>query len=159
MATIGVPAFSCIVLKNGLNRDPSRYIPPVRKKLTRGETKVEKKIYLTLTMVEGDNAQYNQHRMRQIWDDAGRGAVPLNWSISAFLYDMGPAIFAYYQSTATANEPSGRLMRVAATAPAIAITAPTERSTPPVAITTVMPSDNSMTVEPFLRMSISEPDK
>lgn len=33
--------------------------------------KVQNKIYLTLTMVEGDNAQYNQHRMRDMWDDAG----------------------------------------------------------------------------------------
>ena len=60
--------------------------------------------------------------------------------------------------TATVKEPSTRLMSVAATAPAIAMTAPTDRSTPPVAITRVMPSDNSMTVEPFLRMSMREPD-
>ena len=95
--------------------------------------KVEKKIYLTLTMVEGDNAQYNQHRMRQIWDDAGRGAVPLNWSISAFLYDIGPAIFAYYQSTATANDllmagPSGAGYTYPAVWPAAALESYTQRS-------------------------------
>jgi hypothetical protein len=95
--------------------------------------KVEKKIYLTLTMVEGDNAQYNQHRMRQIWDDAGRGAVPLNWSISAFLYDIGPAIFAYYQSTATANDllmagPSGAGYTYPAVWPAAPLEGYTQRS-------------------------------
>ena len=88
--------------------------------------KVANKIYLTLTMVEGDNAQYNQHRMRDIWDDAGRGAVPLNWSISPFLYDIGPAIFAYYQSTATANDllmtgPSGAGYTYPAVWPAAAL--------------------------------------
>jgi GxGYxYP putative glycoside hydrolase C-terminal domain len=66
--------------------------------------KIANKIYLTLTMVERDNARYNQNRMRDIWDDLGRGTVTLNWSISPFLYDIGPAIFAYYQSTATPND-------------------------------------------------------
>ncbi|MGB9415308.1 MAG: GxGYxYP domain-containing protein [Acidobacteriaceae bacterium] len=95
--------------------------------------KVQNKIYLTLTMVEGDNAQYNQHRMRDIWNDAGRGAVPLNWSISAFLYDLGPAIFGYYQRTATANDllmagPSGAGYTYPAVWPAAALEGYTQRS-------------------------------
>jgi GxGYxYP putative glycoside hydrolase C-terminal domain/GxGYxY sequence motif in domain of unknown function N-terminal len=63
-----------------------------------------KKIYLTLTMVEGDNIQYNQHRMRQIWDDAGRGLVPLNWSVSVLLLDIAPSMLHYFQKTQTAND-------------------------------------------------------
>jgi hypothetical protein len=95
--------------------------------------KVQNKIYLTLTMVEGDNAQYNQHRMRDIWNDAGRGSVVLNWSISAFLYDLGPAIFAYYQRTATANDllmagPSGAGYTYPAVWPAAALEGYTQRS-------------------------------
>jgi hypothetical protein len=95
--------------------------------------KLENKIYLTLTMVEGDNAQYNQHRMRDMWDDAGRGSVPLNWSISVLLYDLGPAILAYYQRTATANDllmagPSGAGYTYPAVWPAAALEAFTQRS-------------------------------
>lgn len=95
--------------------------------------KIANKIYLTLTMVEGDNAQYNQHRMRDIWDDPGRGSVPLNWSISPFLYDIGPAIFAYYQSTATANDllmtgPSGAGYTYPAVWPSTALEGYTQRS-------------------------------
>ena len=30
----------------------------------RKRRRLENKIYLTMTMVEGDNIQYNQHRMR-----------------------------------------------------------------------------------------------
>jgi len=94
--------------------------------------KVQNKIYLTLTMVEGDNAQYNQHRMRDMWDDAGRGAVPLNWSISVLLYDLGPAILGYYQRTATANDllmagPSGAGYTYPAVWPAAALEAYTQR--------------------------------
>jgi hypothetical protein len=95
--------------------------------------KVENKIYLTLTLVEGDNAQYNQHRMRDMWDDAGRGAVPLNWSISVLLYDLGPAILGYYQRTATANDllmagPSGAGYTYPAVWPAAALEGYTQRS-------------------------------
>ena len=66
--------------------------------------KIENKIYLTMTMVEGDNIQYNQHRMRDMWDDAGRGLVPLNWSISVLLLDIAPGILRYYQRTRTKND-------------------------------------------------------
>lgn len=66
--------------------------------------KLENKIYLTMTMVEGDNIQYNQHRMRQIWDDSGRGQVPLNWSVSVLLLDIAPTMLEYFQQTQTAND-------------------------------------------------------
>jgi GxGYxYP putative glycoside hydrolase C-terminal domain/GxGYxY sequence motif in domain of unknown function N-terminal len=62
------------------------------------------KIYLSLTMVEGDNIQYDQHRLRQMWDDPTRGQVPLGWSISVLLLDIAPAILNYYQKTQTAND-------------------------------------------------------
>jgi GxGYxYP putative glycoside hydrolase C-terminal domain/GxGYxY sequence motif in domain of unknown function N-terminal len=66
--------------------------------------KLQKKIYLSMTMVEGDNIQFNQHRMRQMWDDPGRGLVPLNWSISVLLLDIAPAILNYFQQTQTPND-------------------------------------------------------
>jgi hypothetical protein len=62
------------------------------------------KIYLSLTMVEGDNIQYDQHRLRQIWDDPTRGQVPLGWSISVLLLDIAPAMLSYFQQTQTAND-------------------------------------------------------
>jgi len=65
---------------------------------------LENKIYLGLILVEGDNIQYNQHRMRQMWDDPSRGQVPLGWSVSVLLRDMAPAMLSYYQQTQTAND-------------------------------------------------------
>lgn len=62
------------------------------------------KVYVTLTMSEGDNLQYDQHRMRDIWDDPSRGQVPLNWSISPLLLDAAPAILHYFQRTQTVND-------------------------------------------------------
>ena len=62
------------------------------------------KIYVTLTMTEGDNLQYGQHRMRQIWDDPHRGRVPLNWSTQPLAVDAAPTVLSYYQRTASPND-------------------------------------------------------
>lgn len=66
--------------------------------------KIANKIYLTLTMVEGDNIQYDQHRMRQIWDDPNRGQTPINWSVNILLADIAPIMLNYFQQTQTDND-------------------------------------------------------
>ena len=55
-------------------------------------------------MVEGDNVQNCQHRLRDLWDDPGRGSVVLNWNISTLLMDIAPSFLHYYQSTHTEND-------------------------------------------------------
>lgn len=65
---------------------------------------LENKIYVTYTFSEGDNFQYNQHRMRILWDDPSRGEVPLNWTSSPLLYDAAPAMLNYFNETATPND-------------------------------------------------------
>ncbi|WP_328992963.1 GxGYxYP family putative glycoside hydrolase [Kribbella sp. NBC_01245] len=64
----------------------------------------EKKIYVTMTIGEGDNVQYCQRRMRQLWDDPRRGDAPANWTVSPLLADIGPGLLSHYQRTATAND-------------------------------------------------------
>lgn len=66
--------------------------------------KLANRIYVSFVMVEGDNIQYDQHRMRQIWDDPNRGQVPIGWSISILLRDIAPAMLSYFQRTQTAND-------------------------------------------------------
>ena len=80
-------------------RAPIRRTPP-RRTLPR----LRNKVYLTFTVGEGDNIQYCQHRMRDLWDNDDRGTVPTNWTIDPLLADVGPAIFAYYQRTASRND-------------------------------------------------------
>ena len=67
-------------------------------------TPLQNKIYVTFTMSEGDNLQYDQHRMRQIWDDPMRGQAPINWSIDPLMLDAAPSILSYYQRTQTSND-------------------------------------------------------
>ncbi|MEU8227902.1 GxGYxYP domain-containing protein [Kribbella sp. NPDC048915] len=62
------------------------------------------KVYLTLTFGEGDNIQYCQRRLREIWDDPKRGDAPTNWTISPLLLETGPSLYSYFQRTATGND-------------------------------------------------------
>jgi hypothetical protein len=94
---------------------------------------LENKIYVTLTMSEGDNIQYDQHRMRMIWDDPNRGRVPTNWSIDPLLLDAAPSMLSYYQRTQTDNDfliagPSGAGYTYPGDWPSADLTSFTERS-------------------------------
>ena len=66
--------------------------------------KLENKVYLTLFLSDGDNVQYCQHAMSQLWEKNGRGNIPINWTISPALVDFGPALLNYYYDTATDND-------------------------------------------------------
>ena len=69
----------------------------------------------------------------------------------------------FHNPASAANSTTGRLCPAtvieAAVAPAIAITAPTDRSMPPVAITSVMPIASSATGAARLRISIGLPNR
>jgi hypothetical protein len=67
-------------------------------------SKPKNKVYLTLTFGEGDNIQYCQRHLRDLWDDPKRGEAPANWTISPLLLETGPGLFSHYQRTATAND-------------------------------------------------------
>lgn len=60
--------------------------------------------YVSFTMSDGDNLQYDQHRMARLWGDPGRGSIPIGWTISPVLLQAAPSLAAYYQGTATPND-------------------------------------------------------
>ncbi|MFI7132255.1 GxGYxYP domain-containing protein [Nonomuraea sp. NPDC050153] len=109
---------------------PARISDRVR---PRPPARLRDRVYLTLTFGEGDNIQYCQRRMREIWDDPERGGVPVNWTVSPLLADIGPALLAYYQRTATAADllvagPSGAGYTYPGSWPAAALAAYTRLS-------------------------------
>ena len=65
---------------------------------------LENKVYIAIFMSDGDNVQYCQHAMSKLWDDKGRGVIPINWTVSPGLPDIGPGILNYYYKTATPND-------------------------------------------------------
>ncbi len=62
------------------------------------------KAYVSFTISDGDNLQYNQHRMARLWEDPVRGTMPIGWTISPALARVAPSLAAYYMSTASAND-------------------------------------------------------
>ena len=62
------------------------------------------KKYISFTMSDGDNLQYDQHRMAQLWQDPVRGTLPIGWTISPTLIRVAPALAAYYTRMATPND-------------------------------------------------------
>ncbi|GHT67539.1 hypothetical protein AGMMS50239_30900 [Bacteroidia bacterium] len=65
---------------------------------------MENKIYLTVFLSDGDNIQYCQHTMPKLWDNKGRGSIPVNWTVSPGLADLGPQLLNYFYKTATPND-------------------------------------------------------
>lgn len=62
------------------------------------------KVYVSFTLSEGDNLQYLQERLPQLWLDATRGSLPIGWATSPALIQAAPAMAEYYARTATAND-------------------------------------------------------
>jgi hypothetical protein len=59
------------------------------------------KVYVSFVMTDGDNLQYDQHRLRQLWDDPARGTVPISWSMSPLMLDAAPHMLNHFLGTAT----------------------------------------------------------
>jgi hypothetical protein len=54
-------------------------------------------VYVAFLVSDGDNAQYVQHRMRQVWTgDAHLGAVPEGWTVPPGMIAFAPTILEYY---------------------------------------------------------------
>jgi hypothetical protein len=62
------------------------------------------KVYVSLTLSDGDNVQYMQHTMKQNWASAARGTVPVGWTVQPLLADFDPGMLNYFASTATTND-------------------------------------------------------
>src|SRR5947208_6885184 len=62
------------------------------------------KAYVSFTISDGDNLQYDQHRMAGLWRDPVRGSIPIGWTISPSLVQTAPSLAAYYMGTASPND-------------------------------------------------------
>ena len=72
--------------------------------LTSTLTTTAPKAYVSFTISDGDNLQYDQHRMAALWKDSVRGSIPIGWTISPSLVQTAPSLAAYYISTASPND-------------------------------------------------------
>jgi hypothetical protein len=78
-------------------------VPHPREELVRAQESATQ-TYLSFTFSDGDNLQYCQHRLLHLWQDPARGSLPLGWTIAPALGQAMPALAAFYQRTASAND-------------------------------------------------------
>jgi hypothetical protein len=65
---------------------------------------LQKKVYVSITLSDGDNVQYMQHHMKANWGNSARGSVPIGWTSQPMTADFDPVMLNYYWSTATTND-------------------------------------------------------
>lgn len=65
---------------------------------------LQNKVYVSITLSDGDNTQYMQHHMKNNWGNAARGSVPIGWTAQPLAADLDPSMLNYYWSTATTND-------------------------------------------------------
>jgi hypothetical protein len=65
---------------------------------------LQNKVYVSVTLSDGDNVQYMQHHLKANWGNSARGSVPIGWTAQPLTADLDPAMLNYYWSTATTND-------------------------------------------------------
>lgn len=97
LSTVPADFFENATVYTAVNVPVKIYPVPKRPKL-------ENKVYATVYISDGDNIQYCQHAMAKIFEQSGRGKMPMNWTISPALADISPSMLNYYYRKASTND-------------------------------------------------------
>ena len=66
--------------------------------------KLENKIYISFIISDGDNLQYMEGHLLNIWEQEIRGDFPISYTMTPSLLDIGKPLLNYYYKTATDND-------------------------------------------------------
>jgi MYXO-CTERM domain-containing protein len=97
VATVASDYSSNLTLHSGMPRTIN--VPPIPPKPA-----LQNKIFVGFILSDGDNLQYVEHLERKLWNDPGRGKVPMGWTMSPAMVDAMPGALNFYWSTATQND-------------------------------------------------------
>lgn len=63
------------------------------------------KVYLAMQVVDsGDSPAYWQYQQYKVWDDPGRGSVPIGWGVGWGVAELAPAIAEHFIEAATPRD-------------------------------------------------------
>ncbi len=72
---------------------------------TANPPQLEKKLYLTFVISDGDNLQYVEGKMKWLWDQpAAHAGTPIGWSISPLAIEYAPHLVDYYYTNASGDD-------------------------------------------------------
>ena len=77
---------------------------PVKQQKTAKKPKLRNKLYVALSIADGDNLQYCERFLFGIWNQPERGQMPISWTMTPSLADIGKPMLDYYNRTATKND-------------------------------------------------------
>lgn len=66
--------------------------------------KLENKIYIAFIISDGDNLQYMEGHLQNIWAQETRGDFPISYTMTPSMYDVAKPLLKYYYETATDND-------------------------------------------------------
>jgi hypothetical protein len=98
------PAPSSVIEQPSSSAPDQTPIPATNLNIVENVSLITPKAYVSFTISDGDNLQYDQHRMAALWKDPVRGSIPIGWTISPSLVQTAPSLAAYYMSTASPND-------------------------------------------------------
>lgn len=102
IANYGIPVLASDFYRNGsvYSASPRTInVPPIPP-----PPPLTNKVYVSLILSDGDNAQYMEHVMKMWWENPARGQVPIGWTADPLVADLDPAMINYYWSTASSND-------------------------------------------------------
>lgn len=97
LSTVPADFFENATVYTSVNIPVKIYPVPKRPKL-------DNSVYAAVYISDGDNIQYCQHAMAKIFEQSGRGQIPINWTISPALVDFSPSMLNYYYRKASTND-------------------------------------------------------
>jgi hypothetical protein len=97
IATVASDYATNLTLHSGMPRTVGvKVIPP--------KPILQNRIYVAFILSDGDNLQYVEHLMRKLWNDPGRGRVPIGWTVSPAMLDAMPGALDFYHRTSTDSD-------------------------------------------------------
>ena len=102
LATYGIPVVASDFFVNGSVF--SGVNSPINVPAIPPPPPLQNKIYVSLLLSDGDNAQYMQHAMKINWGNSSRGSVPIGWTVDALMANLDPVMLNYYWSTVSSND-------------------------------------------------------
>jgi len=97
VATIASDYATNLTVHSGMPRTVNiKPIPP--------KPALQNKIYVAFILSDGDNLQYVEHLQRKLWNDPGRGSVPMGWTLSPAMLDAMPGALNYLWQSSTNND-------------------------------------------------------
>lgn len=84
---------------SGMNKGYS-----IPKQTTKAPPKLENKVYVGMMVADGDNLQYMEGYFFNLWNQPERGQMPISWTMTPSLVDIGKPLLSYYSKTKSAND-------------------------------------------------------